>query len=144
MLLHWLTLVTAVKPLADVFSRVMFSTAVLYFPNDDSPPGSATTENSTATAAVPPAESVAGVTTAVQQVPKAVLHLAPTTVKSSVEEKSVITGVYSYKESVNFDNYLKELGVGWTLRTLASLATPIVIVSKQCAPVSSIWTCPPL
>lgn len=44
---------------------------------------------------------------------------------------SLISGVYDYHSSVNFDAYLTELGVPWYLRNLAAIAAPSVTVSKD-------------
>jgi len=43
-----------------------------------------------------------------------------------------INGTYFYEKSENFDEYLTELGVGYFLRQLASLAFPILTVSRSC------------
>ena len=39
-------------------------------------------------------------------------------------------GTYKYNDSHNFDEYLKELGVPWYLRTMAKIATPTVTIKK--------------
>ena len=44
----------------------------------------------------------------------------------------LIPGIYDYQSSINFDNYLKALGVNSILRTLAGLASPIVSISTNC------------
>merc|ERR1712156_1270841 len=44
-----------------------------------------------------------------------------------------VTGTYSLEESNNFDNYLKELGVGFILRQLAQVAQPTVTVGRNCS-----------
>ena len=43
-----------------------------------------------------------------------------------------VEGEFHYKSAVNFDPYLKELGVPYLLRTMAGLATPIVTISSDC------------
>lgn len=46
----------------------------------------------------------------------------------------LITGSYSYANSVNFENYLRQLGVAYFLRQLAMLAHPVVtITAKNCS-----------
>ena len=45
-------------------------------------------------------------------------------------QESHINGTYFYEKSENFDEYLTELGVGYFLRQLASLAFPILTVSR--------------
>jgi hypothetical protein len=52
--------------------------------------------------------------------------------KTMDKERSLITGIYNYESSTNFQKYLKELGVPYMLRTLAGLATPVVTISKTC------------
>ena len=44
---------------------------------------------------------------------------------------SLVEGKYNYHSSENFDAYLKELGVSWYLRDLASIAAPIVSISRM-------------
>ena len=44
----------------------------------------------------------------------------------------MITGIYDYQSSVNFDNYLKQLGVNYVLRKLAALASPTVTIGTNC------------
>lgn len=45
---------------------------------------------------------------------------------------SFVEGIYNYESSVNFNNYLKELGVSYLLRTFASMASPVVTIIKNC------------
>ena len=56
-----------------------------------------------------------------------------TEIIENMSERSWVEGVYDYKSSVNFDNYLKALGVPYLLRTLAGLASPQVTISKSCS-----------
>ena len=51
---------------------------------------------------------------------------------NSKHEISIITGIYTFESEVNFQNYLKELGVPYVLRSLASMATPVITISKDC------------
>ena len=44
---------------------------------------------------------------------------------------SLISGIYDYHSSVNFDAYLTELGVPWYLRNLAAMAAPSVTISRD-------------
>ena len=44
---------------------------------------------------------------------------------------SLISGIYDYHASVNFDAYLTELGVPWYLRNLAAMAAPSVTISRD-------------
>ena len=48
------------------------------------------------------------------------------------DEMSLITGIYTFESKENFQNYLKELGVPYVLRSLASMATPVITISKDC------------
>ena len=43
---------------------------------------------------------------------------------------SLVEGKYNYHSSENFDAYLKELGVSWYLRDLASIAAPVISISR--------------
>ena len=45
---------------------------------------------------------------------------------------SLIPGTYTFERQSNFQNYLKELGVPYVLRTLAGIARPVVTVSRDC------------
>ena len=45
---------------------------------------------------------------------------------------SLIAGTYTFERQSNFQNYLKELGVPYVLRTLAGIARPVVTVSRDC------------
>ncbi len=51
---------------------------------------------------------------------------------AAVASNSHITGSYYFKSSENFQDYLKELGVSYVLRSLAGLASPVVTISKNC------------
>lgn len=62
---------------------------------------------------------------------------------------SLIAGTYTFERQSNFQNYLKELGVPYVLRTLAGIARPVVTVSRDCQTVNdhaanneddSLWT----
>ena len=56
------------------------------------------------------------------------------TTTSTMEPKlsNLIPGIYDYESSVNFDNYLKALGVNYVLRKLAGLAYPVVTIEPLC------------
>jgi len=54
------------------------------------------------------------------------------TLLGGAEAKNIIEGSYNLDGSTNFQNYLKELGVGWLLRNLAGLADPTVTLSRDC------------
>ena len=58
----------------------------------------------------------------------------PSSTTSTIEPKlsNLITGIYDYQSSVNFDNYLKQLGVNYVLRKLAALASPTVTIGTNC------------
>ena len=45
---------------------------------------------------------------------------------------SLIPGTFTFERQSNFQNYLKELGVPYVLRTLAGIARPVVTVSRDC------------
>ena len=45
---------------------------------------------------------------------------------------NLIPGIYDYESSQNFENYLQELGVSYSLRKLAKLASPTVTISTSC------------
>ena len=45
---------------------------------------------------------------------------------------SLIMGIYTFESEENFQNYLSKLGVPYVLRSLASMATPVVTISKDC------------
>ncbi len=49
----------------------------------------------------------------------------------SIVPLSLIEGIYKYEKSFNFNEYLKELGVSYMLRTFAGLATPIITITKN-------------
>ena len=51
---------------------------------------------------------------------------------SSQCKMSLIAGTYTFERQSNFQNYLKELGVPYVLRTLAGIARPVVTVSRDC------------
>ena len=44
---------------------------------------------------------------------------------------SHITGTFAFERQTNFQNYLKELGVPYVLRTLAGIARPVVTITKD-------------
>ena len=44
---------------------------------------------------------------------------------------SLITGTFAFERQTNFQNYLKELGVPYVLRTLAGIARPVVTISRD-------------
>ena len=44
---------------------------------------------------------------------------------------SLITGTFAFERQSNFQNYLKELGVSYVLRTLAGIARPVVTISRD-------------
>jgi len=58
----------------------------------------------------------------------------PPSTTSTIEPKlsNLISGIYDYQSSVNFDNYLKQLGVNYVLRKLAALASPTVTIGTNC------------
>jgi hypothetical protein len=123
MLLWFLTLCTSVKPLLNMMTRILLSVAFLTIADKAK-------KQDTTTAAVP---NDAADTTATTT---AAFSAFTTTTVSPTElvmlEKSLITGIYNYESSENFQNYLKELGVSWVLRNLAGLATPVVTIAKDC------------
>ena len=45
-------------------------------------------------------------------------------------DSDIFTGTFYLHSSDNFESYLAELGVGYFLRKLAMLATPIVTVQR--------------
>ena len=47
---------------------------------------------------------------------------------SSNSTKSLIAGEYTYQSSVNFDNYLKEMGLSYILRQMAAVARPVITI----------------
>ena len=53
-----------------------------------------------------------------------------TTSDNLTSQESFMNGTYFYEKSDNFDEYLTELGVGYFLRQLASLAYPILTVRR--------------
>ncbi len=55
-----------------------------------------------------------------------------TTTTVSPEQSTLVPGIYKYERSFNFNEYLKELGVSYVLRTFAGLATPVVTITKDC------------
>ena len=54
-----------------------------------------------------------------------------TTTTSSSSSEILMSGTFYLHSSDNFDAYLTELGVGFILRQLASLAYPIVTVDRS-------------
>ena len=60
------------------------------------------------------------------------VSLMSTTDASTTPGMSLIPGIYTYESEENFQNYLKKLGVPYVLRTLASMATPVMTISKNC------------
>jgi hypothetical protein len=66
------------------------------------------------------------------------LITSPSTSTLSPKTSELIPGIYDYESSVNFDNYLAELGVNYVLRKLAGLAYPTVTISKQCQDIDNI------
>ncbi len=52
----------------------------------------------------------------------------PTT---AAKDQSLVEGIYKYERSFNFNNYLRELGVSYVLRTFAGMATPVVTISRE-------------
>ena len=57
---------------------------------------------------------------------------SPPSTASPASSSSSPFGVFSYGSSQNFNNYLKELGVSYLLRTFAGMASPIVTISRDC------------
>ena len=105
MILWWLTFSLACKPVAKMIVRVLLCVAGLT-PKVTPPPSPSTVVESSLT----------------QQTTSTI---APLT-------SELIPGVYDYESSLNFDNYLTELGVNYVLRKLAGLAYPTVRISKVC------------
>ena len=60
------------------------------------------------------------------------VSLMSSTDASTTPGISHITGIYTFESEENFQNYLKKLGVPYVLRSLSSLATPVVTISKNC------------
>ena len=60
------------------------------------------------------------------------VSLMSSTDASTTPGMSLITGIYTYESEENFQNYLKKLGVPYVLRSLASMATPVMTISKNC------------
>ncbi len=111
MILWWLTFSLACKPVAKMIVRVLLCVAGLT-PKVTPPPSPSTVVESSLT----------------QQTTSTI---APLT-------SELIPGVYDYESSLNFDNYLTELGVSYVLRKLAGLAYPTVRISKVCQEVRNL------
>ena len=60
------------------------------------------------------------------------VSLMSSTDASTTPEMSLITGIYTFESEDNFQKYLKKLGVPYVLRSLASMATPVITISKNC------------
>merc|ERR1712038_1888891 len=103
MLFCWMTLFFAVEPLFNMATRILL-TLVLEENNG----------------------------TSIQIGTEASRRSLPSMGANSKHEISLITGIYTFESEVNFQNYLKELGVPYVLRSLASMATPVITISKDC------------
>merc|ERR1711892_124956 len=55
-------------------------------------------------------------------------------------QDDLIPGIYKLDSSNNFNAYLKELGVGYFLRKLAMLASPVVTVERTCPAEPCKWS----
>jgi len=104
MLFWWMTLCCAVEPLFNMVTRILL-TLVLEENNGTS------LQTGTDASAV---------------------SLMSSTDASTTPEMSLITGIYTFESEDNFQKYLKKLGVPYVLRSLASMATPVITISKNC------------
>lgn len=128
MIFIWITLTTSLKPLLALFTQALLSATFLTEDGVTSTEGLNQTEafdlrNSTF-AFLPELTSITPIN-----------HTEGTQPQL---EQSYILGTYAYQSSVNFDNYLKELGVSYLLRSFAGMATPVVTISKICPHVKKV------
>ena len=114
MLMWWLTSVLSCRTALKVLSRVFLSSLITTLSPATTP--TSATMNGTTVA-----------TTAVTQ---------PTTFRPTVSD--LVQGVYEYRSSSNFEDYLRELGVSYILRKLAALASPTVTITRNECPETAV------
>ncbi|TRY70774.1 hypothetical protein TCAL_04841 [Tigriopus californicus] len=122
MILIWVTLTSSLKPLLALFTQALLSATFLTEDGATTADGLNSTEMYEMQNSTPAFFPEPTSTPTINQTEKAMTKL----------EKSHILGTFAYQSSVNFDNYLKELGVSYVLRTFAGMATPVVTISKKC------------
>ena len=129
MLLWWLTAMLSFRSASHFLARALCASAVMFWAANNNSSSSGNNDTKQLLLEKKAADYATIATTMMTSSTS-----TPSTPSTSPSEPSSPFGVFSYGSSHNFNNYLKELGVSYLLRTFAGMASPIVTISRECKP----------